>query len=60
MRGITADHGMIAMMREKNGKIRSLTVCDPTQLRTYISFSVNGKAIRIETDGARGKGYKII
>ena len=60
MRGITADHGMIAMMREKNGNICSLTVCDPTQKREEISFSVNGKAKIIETDSARGRGYKII
>jgi hypothetical protein len=60
MRGVTADHGMIAMMREQDGAIYSLSVCDPTQKRTEISFSVNGEAKRIETDSARGRGYSII
>ena len=56
--GISADHGMIAMMKQgENGKIAFLTVCDPTQRRTDISFSVGGEKIRIETDRARGKAY---
>lgn len=59
--GISADHGMIAMLKQDvNGKISALTVCDPTQRRTDISFSVCGEKVRIETDRARGKGYEII
>jgi hyaluronate lyase len=60
IRSIKADHPMIAMLQEKNDEITSLTVCDPTQIRTDISLSVKGDPIRIETDRARGKGYKII
>ena len=56
--GIEADHGMIAMMKQdEGGKISSLTLCDPTQRRTEISFSVCGEKFRIETDRARGKAY---
>ena len=57
--GINADHGMIAMAREASGKITALTLCDPTQRRTEISFSVGGKNFRIETDRARGRGYTV-
>ena len=57
--GIKADHGLIAMAREASGKITSLTVCDPTQRRTEISFSVGDKNFRIETDSARGRGYTV-
>lgn len=60
MRGVTADHGMIAMMRESNGEIRSLTVCDPTQKRELISLSAAGRRFAIETDSARGRAYRII
>ena len=60
MRGVTADHGMIAMMRESNGEIRSLTVCDPTQKRELISLSAAGRRFAIETDSARGRAFRII
>ena len=55
--GISADHGMIAMAKMDGDKIASLTVCDPTQRRTDISFSVGGEKFHIETDRARGKAY---
>lgn len=60
IREIKADHGMIAMMREENGRITSLCVCDPTQKRTHISLSVNGEAILTETHTSHGRSYKII
>ena len=55
--GITADHGLIAMMHEFDEQIDALAVCDPTQKRTDISLSVHGERILIETDSARGKSY---
>lgn len=58
--GIVARHPLVAMMREDNGRITDMAVCDPTQKRSEISLSVFGKIFRIETDSARGKGYKVI
>ncbi len=59
--GIEADHSLIAMMKQtEDGKITSLTVCDPTQKRTNISLSALGERFEIETDSARGKTYEII
>ncbi len=55
--GITADHGMIAMARQTDGKTTEITVCDPTQKRTDVSFAVDGKKLEISTDSARGRGY---
>ena len=57
--GISAEHGMIAMAKQDGDKIASLTVCDPTQRRTDISFSVGGEKYRIETARARGKAYDL-
>ena len=61
MRGICADHALIAMMQQgDDGKIEALSVCDPTQRRSDISLSVSGEKFKIETDRARGRAYKII
>jgi hyaluronate lyase len=60
MRGVTADHGMIAMMREADGAITSLSVCDPTQRRECFSLSVSGQRFKITADDARGRAYRII
>lgn len=59
--GINAHQGMIAMLRrDECGRICSLAVCDPTQMREKFSFEADGEMHEILTDTARGRGYVIV
>ena len=59
--GIAAHQGMIAMLRrDDDGKIASLIVCDPTQMREKFSLEADGEMHEIITDTARGRGHVIV
>lgn len=59
--GLKADQAMIAMLKnDEKGNILSLSVCDPTQKLAKISLSAGEERFDIETDSAKGRGYKII